>query len=161
MSLVPVGKTNRYQRGCHLASASLVPVGTNRYQWKPKAPVEKPGVLRRGHWSRLRGIGWETGSFGPSQPVLKACFGLFSSSDEKRTLACGTPSQLDELPTCCFDPFSPLLASFVLPIESRRCLLPSPKSHEQRQQQQEAQPPRAKGHHGHVSPAPGLRPRLA
>ena len=42
--------------------------------WKPKAPVEKPAVLRRGHWSRLRGTGWETGSFGPSQPVLKACF---------------------------------------------------------------------------------------
>ena len=54
---------------------SLVPVGkTNRYQWKPKAPVEKPGVLRRGHWSWLRGTGWETGSFGHSQPVLKACF---------------------------------------------------------------------------------------
>jgi len=56
-------------------AASLVPAGlSNRYQWKPKAPVEKPGVLRRGHWSRLRGTGWETGSFGPSQPVLKACF---------------------------------------------------------------------------------------
>ena len=57
--------------GCHLA----VPVGlSNRYQWKPKAPVEKPGVLRRGHWSRLRGTGWETGAFGPSQPVPKARF---------------------------------------------------------------------------------------
>jgi len=56
-------------------AASLVPAGlSNRYQWKPKAPVEKPGVLRRGHWSRLRGTGWKTGSFGPSQPVLKACF---------------------------------------------------------------------------------------
>jgi hypothetical protein len=56
-------------------AASLVPVGLSiRYQWKPKAPVEKPGVLRRGYWSRLRGTGWETGSFDPSQPVLKACF---------------------------------------------------------------------------------------
>ena len=56
-------------------AASLVPAGIfNRYQWKPKAPVEKSGVLRRGYWSRLRGTGWETGSFGPSQPVLKACF---------------------------------------------------------------------------------------
>ena len=56
-------------------AAPLVPVGiSNRYQWKPKAPVEKLGVLRQGHWSRLRGTGWETGSFGPSQPVLKACF---------------------------------------------------------------------------------------
>jgi hypothetical protein len=53
----------------------LVPAGlSNRYQWKPKAPVEKPGVLRRGHWSRLRGTGWETGVFGPSQPVPKARF---------------------------------------------------------------------------------------
>jgi hypothetical protein len=52
---------------------SMVPVGvSNRYQWKPKPPVDKPGVLRRGYWSR--GTGWETGSFGPSQPVLKACF---------------------------------------------------------------------------------------
>ena len=42
--------------------------------WKPKAPVEKPGVLRRGHWSRLRGNGWETGAFGPSQPVPNARF---------------------------------------------------------------------------------------
>ena len=54
---------------------SLVPVGlSNRYQWKPKAPVEKPGVLRRGYWSRLRGTGWETGAFSPSQPVAKARF---------------------------------------------------------------------------------------
>ena len=60
---------------CVSVAASLVPVGvSNRYQWKPKAPVEKPGVLRRGHWPRLRGTGWKTGSFGPSQPVLKACF---------------------------------------------------------------------------------------
>ena len=60
---------------CVSVAASLVPDGlSNRYQWKPKAPVEKPGVLRRGHWSRLRGTGWETGFFGPSQPVLKACF---------------------------------------------------------------------------------------
>ena len=56
-------------------AASLVPAGlSNRYQWKPKAPVEKPGVLRRGHWSRLRGTGWETGAFSPSQLVLKARF---------------------------------------------------------------------------------------
>ena len=56
-------------------AASLVPAGlSNRYQWKPKAPVEKPGVLRRGHWSRLRGTGWETGAFSPSQPVPKARF---------------------------------------------------------------------------------------
>jgi hypothetical protein len=44
-------------------SAPLVPVGlSNRYQWKHKAPVEKPGVLRRGHWSRLAGTGWKTGA---------------------------------------------------------------------------------------------------
>ena len=56
-------------------AASLVPAGIyNRYQWKPKAPVEKLGVLSRGHWSRLRGIGWETGAFGPSQPVPKSRF---------------------------------------------------------------------------------------
>jgi len=56
-------------------AASLVPAGiSNRYQWKPKAPVEKPGVLSRGHWSRLRGTGSETGAFGPSQPVPKARF---------------------------------------------------------------------------------------
>ena len=56
-------------------AASLVPAGlSNRYQWRPKAPVEKPGVLRRGHWSRLRGTGWETGVLGPSQPVPKARF---------------------------------------------------------------------------------------
>ena len=56
-------------------AASLVPAGlSNRYQWKSKAPVEKPGVLRRGHWSRLRGTGWETGAFDPSQPVPKARF---------------------------------------------------------------------------------------
>jgi len=54
---------------------ALVPVGLfNRYQWVPKTPVEKPGVLRRVHWSRLRGTGWETGAFGLSQPVLKTCF---------------------------------------------------------------------------------------
>jgi len=30
---------------CVSVAASLVPVGlSNRYQWKPKAPVEKPGV---------------------------------------------------------------------------------------------------------------------
>ena len=46
----------------------------NKGQWKPKAPVEKPGVLSRGQWSRLRGTGWETGAFGPSQPVPKARF---------------------------------------------------------------------------------------
>ena len=56
-------------------AASLVPASlSNRYQWKPKAPVEKPGVLSRGHWSRLRGTGWETSAFGPSQPVPKARF---------------------------------------------------------------------------------------
>ena len=56
-------------------AASLVPAGiSNRYQWKPKAPVEKPGVLSRGHWSRLRGTGSETCAFGPSQPVPKARF---------------------------------------------------------------------------------------
>ena len=56
-------------------AASLVPAGlSNRYQWKPKAPVKKPGVLRRGHWSRLRGTGWETGAFGPFQPVPNARF---------------------------------------------------------------------------------------
>src|SRR6185437_4221708 len=55
--------------------ASLVPAGiSNRYQWKPKAPVEKPGVLSRGQWSRLRGTGWETGAFGLSQPMPKARF---------------------------------------------------------------------------------------
>ena len=55
--------------------ASLVPAGiSNRYQWKPKAPVEKPGVLSRSQWSRLRGTGWETGAFGLSQPVPKARF---------------------------------------------------------------------------------------
>jgi len=56
-------------------ATSLVPVGiSNRYQWKPKAPVEKPGVLRQ--CGSLFGTGWcwETGFFGPSQPVLKACF---------------------------------------------------------------------------------------
>ena len=77
-SLVPVGKNQPVPKGlpaCVSVAVSLVPVGlSNRYQWKPKAPVDKPGVLRRGHWSRLRGIDWETGSFGPSQPVLKACF---------------------------------------------------------------------------------------
>ena len=57
------------------AKNALVLVGlSNRYQRKPKAPVEKPGVLRRDHWSRLRGTGWETGAFGPSQPVPKARF---------------------------------------------------------------------------------------
>ena len=56
-------------------AASLVPAGiSNRYQWKPKAAVEKPGVLSRGQWSRLRGTGCETGAFGPSQPVPKAHF---------------------------------------------------------------------------------------
>ena len=56
-------------------AASLVPAGiSNRYQWRPKAPVEKPGVLSRGQWSRLRGTGWETGAFGLSQPVPKARF---------------------------------------------------------------------------------------
>ena len=60
---------------CVSVAASLVPVGvSNRYQWKPKAPVEKPGVLRRGHWSRLRDTGWETGAFSPSQPVPKVRF---------------------------------------------------------------------------------------
>ena len=64
------------------AKNTLVPVGIpNRYQWKPKAPVEKPGVLRRDHWSRLRGTGWETSAFGPSQPVLKACFLAVVGSD--------------------------------------------------------------------------------
>ena len=54
---------------------SLVPASiSNRYQWKPKAPVEKLDVLSRGHWSRLRVTGWETGAFGPSQPVPKAHF---------------------------------------------------------------------------------------
>ena len=73
MSLVPVGNTNRYQRGCHLTS--LVLVGNiNRYQWKSKTPVEKSGVLSRGQWSRLRGTGWETGAFGLSQPVHKVRF---------------------------------------------------------------------------------------
>ena len=56
-------------------AASLVPAGiSNRYQWKPKAPVEKSGVLSRGQWSRLWGTGWETGGFGLSQPVPKARF---------------------------------------------------------------------------------------
>ena len=56
-------------------AAPLLPVGiSNRYQWKPKAPVEKPGVLSRGQWSRLRGTDWETGAFGLSQPVPKAHF---------------------------------------------------------------------------------------
>ena len=55
--------------------ASLVPAGiSNRYQWKPKASVEKPGVLSRGQWSRLQGTGWETGAFGLSQPVPKTRF---------------------------------------------------------------------------------------
>ena len=55
--------------------ASLVPAGiSTRYQWRPKAPVEKPGVLSRGQWSQLRGTGWETGAFGLSQPVPKAHF---------------------------------------------------------------------------------------
>ena len=59
---------------------SLVPVGvSNRYQWKPKAPVEKPGVLSRGQWSRLRGTGWETGAFGLAQPVPKARFLVVSA----------------------------------------------------------------------------------
>ena len=44
-------------------------------------PVEKPGVLSRGQWSRLRGTGWETGAFGLSQPVLKACFLVVSRLD--------------------------------------------------------------------------------
>jgi len=48
---------------CVSVAASLVPVGlSNRYQWKPKAPLEKPGVLRRGHWSRFAGTGWKTGA---------------------------------------------------------------------------------------------------
>jgi len=48
---------------CVSVAASLVPVGlSNQYQWKPKAPVEKPGVLRRGHWSRFAGTGWKTGA---------------------------------------------------------------------------------------------------
>ena len=76
-------------------AASLVPVGvSNRYQWKPKAPVEKSGVLRRGHWSRLRGTGWETGSFGPSQPVLKACFLVVKTSVDSnvtRTVGAALP----------------------------------------------------------------------
>ena len=56
---------------CVSVASSLVPVGvSNWYQLKPKALVEKLGVLRRGYWSRLRG----TGFFGSSQPVLKACF---------------------------------------------------------------------------------------
>ena len=69
-SLVPVGKTNRYQRGCQLASAWQ----TNRYQWMSKAPGEKPGVLERGHWSRYAGTGWKTVTYGRFQPVLKAGF---------------------------------------------------------------------------------------
>ena len=55
--------------------ASLVPAGiSNRYQWKPKAPVKKPDVLSRGQWSRLQGTDWETGAFGLSQPVPKTRF---------------------------------------------------------------------------------------
>ena len=61
-------------------AASLVPAGiSNRYQWKPKAPVEKPGVLSRGQWSRLRGTGWKTGAFGLAQPVPKARFLVVSA----------------------------------------------------------------------------------
>ena len=74
----------------------MVPAGiSNRYQWRPKAPVEKPGVLSRGQWSRLRGTGWETGAFGLSQPVPKAPFLVVQAewinahtSVRKRSLAC-------------------------------------------------------------------------
>ena len=70
-------------------AASLVPAGiSNRYQCKPKAPIEKPGVLSRGQWSRLRGTGWETGAFGPSQPVPKARFLVVSLSYPSHTSVC-------------------------------------------------------------------------
>ena len=60
---------------CVSVAASLVSVGlSNRYQWKPKAPVEKSDVLSRDQYSRLRGTGWETDAFGFSQPVPKARF---------------------------------------------------------------------------------------
>ena len=56
-------------------AASLVPAGiSNRYQWRPKAPVEKPGVLSKGQWSRLRGTGWKTGAFGLFSAGAKARF---------------------------------------------------------------------------------------
>ena len=43
------------------AKNTLVPVGlSNRYQWMPKAPGEKPGVLDRGQWSRFGGTGCKT-----------------------------------------------------------------------------------------------------
>ena len=78
MSLVPVRKTNRYQMGCHLASAwqplwyrLVFPTGTNG---SLRHRLKKPGVLRRGHWSRLWGTGWETSAFSPSQPVPKDRF---------------------------------------------------------------------------------------
>ena len=46
---------------CVSVAASFVPVGlSNRYQWNTKAPVEKPSVLRRGHWSRFAGTDWKT-----------------------------------------------------------------------------------------------------
>ena len=63
----------------------MVPAGiSNRYQWRPKAPVEKPGVLSRGQWSRLRGTGWETGAFGLSQPVPKTRFLVVKQTPKKK-----------------------------------------------------------------------------
>ena len=60
---------------CVSVAASVVPVGlSNWYQWIPKAPGEKPGILGRGHWSRFAGTGWKTGTYGRFQPVLKAGF---------------------------------------------------------------------------------------
>ena len=68
--------------------ASLVPAGiSNRYQWKPKAPVEKPGVLSRGQWSRLRGTGWETGDFGLSQPMPKTRFLVVHACIMRRSMS--------------------------------------------------------------------------
>ena len=59
-------------------------INSNKYNkqnwiWEKKKKdhwyrLERLGILRRGYWSRLRGTGWETGSFGPSQPVPKAYF---------------------------------------------------------------------------------------
>ena len=67
-------------------TASLVPAGiSNRYQWKPKTPVEKHGVLSRGQWSRLRGTDWETGAFGLSQPVPKARFLVVQEPPSKQS----------------------------------------------------------------------------
>ena len=48
-----------------------VSVAASLFQPVPMVP-KAPGYPSQ--WSRLRGTGWETGTLGPSQQVLMACF---------------------------------------------------------------------------------------